>query len=216
MNVLSNDGTFKIAKREDFVGEYLGQTAAKTKRLLNSCLGGVLFIDEAYALGPGQKDKDSFSKEAIDTLNAFLSENKNNFCCIIAGYEDEIKKCFFSVNPGLERRFQWVHKIEEYSSYDLTKILIKLIKEDKWNTFIEEKELEKIIEDNKELFLHLGGDIENFFTKTKLCHAKRVFSLDPKYKLTLTKEDFLNSIKMMTKNKLVEKEEYKPPLGMYT
>ena len=90
-NENTKDGIFKIAKREDFVGEYLGQTAIKTKKLLKSCLGGVLFIDEAYALGPGQKDRDSFSKEAIDTLNAFLSENKDNFCCIIAGYENDIK-----------------------------------------------------------------------------------------------------------------------------
>ena len=105
LGILSEEGSFKIAKREDFVAEYLGQSAIKTKKLLKSCIGGVLFIDEVYALGPGQKDKDSFSKEAIDTLNAFLSEHKNDFCCIVAGYEEEIKKCFFSVNPGLKRRF---------------------------------------------------------------------------------------------------------------
>jgi hypothetical protein len=70
--ILSKDGKFKIGYRDDFVGEYLGQTATKTRKFLNSCLGGVLFIDEVYSLGPGQKDKDSFSKEAIDTIGVAL------------------------------------------------------------------------------------------------------------------------------------------------
>ena len=215
MKILSPEGTFKVAKREDFVGEYLGQTAAKTKRLLNSCLGGVLFIDEAYALGPGQKDKDSFSKEAIDTLNAFLSENKENFCCIIAGYEEEVKKCFFSVNPGLERRFQWIHKINDYSEKDLANILMKMIDENSWNTVLNIEEIIKLIKDNIDLFKNSGGDIENFLTKSKLCHAKRVFSLDPKYKLCLTKDDFKNAINMMNDNKLVEQEKDEPNPSLY-
>lgn len=214
MNILSKNGPFKIAKREDFVGEYLGHTAMKTKKLLKSCLGGVLFIDEAYALGPGQKDKDSFSKEAIDTLNAFLSENKSNFCCILAGYEREIKKCFFSVNPGLERRFQWVHRIDEYSSEDLSEMVFKKIKEIKWNTNISKKDLTKLIEQNKDLFKHLGGDIENLVTKSKLIHAKRVFHLDEKHRFNLTKKDIIDSIELLKNNNLKEKESSNNPLEM--
>jgi len=217
MKILSEDGKFRIAKREDFVGEYLGQTAMKTKRLLSSCVGGVLFIDEAYALGPGQRDRDSFSKEAIDTLNAFLSENKDNFCCIIAGYEEEIKKCFFSVNAGLERRFQWVHNINKYNERDLGEILIKMINDNNWNNIVEIDQIIKIIKDNKELFLNSGGDVENFLSKSKLCHAKRVFSLDKKYKLTLTLDDFLSAIEMMKENKLNKEDEFaKVPFAMYT
>ena len=132
MGVLSSKGSFTLAKREDFIAPYLGQTAIKTRVLLESCVGGVLFIDEAYALGPGQKDKDSFSKEAIDTLNAFLSEHKNDFCCIIAGYEEDIEKCFFRINKGLERRFQWVHRIDKYSDLELAKIMFKMINEVEW------------------------------------------------------------------------------------
>ena len=217
MKILSPDGKFRIAKREDFVGEYLGQTAMKTKRLLTSCTGGVLFIDEAYALGPGQRDRDSFSKEAIDTLNAFLSENKDNFCCIIAGYEEEIKKCFFSVNAGLERRFQWVHNINKYNERDLAEILVKMINDNNWNNIVEIDEIIKMIKDNKELFLNSGGDIENFLSKSKLCHAKRVFALDKKYKLTLTRDDFLAAIEMMKENKLNKEDEFaKVPFAMYT
>jgi SpoVK/Ycf46/Vps4 family AAA+-type ATPase len=132
IGILSQNGSFTIAKREDFIAPYLGQTAIKTRVLLESCIGGVLFIDEAYSLGSGQQDKDSFSKEAIDTLNAFLSEHKKDFCCIIAGYAEEIQKCFFQVNMGLTRRFPWVHRIDPYSSLELALIFRKKVKEVGW------------------------------------------------------------------------------------
>ena len=200
MGILSSNGSFTIAKREDFIAPYLGQTAIKTRILLESCVGGVLFIDEAYALGPGQKDRDSFSKEAIDTLNIFLSEHKNDFCCIIAGYEDDIEKCFFDINKGLERRFQWVHRIDSYNSAQLSQILIKMIKEINWQVNMDIPTLSKIIEDNKMLFKNFGGDIENFLSKCKIIHAKRVFSLDERHKYILTKEDLMGAINLLGKN----------------
>ena len=74
---------FKIAYRDDFVAEYLGQTAIKSRKFLESCLGGVLFIDEVYSLGSGSNGEktDSFAKECIDTLNQNLSENGDKFIC---------------------------------------------------------------------------------------------------------------------------------------
>ena len=213
LGILSNKKIFKIAKRDDFIAEYLGQTAIKTKKLLKSCLGGVLFIDEVYALGPGQKDKDSYSKEAIDTINVFLSENKDNFCCIIAGYEEKIKKCFFSVNPGLERRFQWSHTIETYSPEDLSKIFAKMVNEIKWEMGISTEKLSKLIKDNEKFFNNSGGDIEMLLSKCKMAHAQRVFSLDTKHKFILTGKDILKGMEIMTENKI---EEDKPPAFMYT
>ena len=56
LGILSDEGNFKLAKRDDFIAEYLGQSSIKSKKLLKSCIGGVLFIDEVYALGPGEKD----------------------------------------------------------------------------------------------------------------------------------------------------------------
>ena len=80
---------FKKATRSDFVAGYLGQTAIKTRDLVNSWLGGVLFIDEAYALGNEEK-RDSFAKECIDTLCEALSDHKDEIMVIIAGYENEL------------------------------------------------------------------------------------------------------------------------------
>ena len=207
LEILSETGEFKIAYRDDFVAEYLGQTAKQTRKLLKSCIGGVLFIDEVYALGPGQKDKDSFSKEAIDTITSFLSEHKNDFCCIAAGYDEDIKKCFFSVNKGLERRFPWVHKIEEYSSDNLTDIFLKMIKEAKWDVSNDKSDIVSLIEENKDMFINAGGDIETFFSKCKMFHSKRVFTLEKDHKFILTKEDMENAIKMIKEFKEEKREE---------
>jgi replication-associated recombination protein RarA len=218
MDILSNTGIFKIAYRDDLIAEYLGQTAVKTRKLLNSCLGGILFIDEVYSLG--QKDKkDSFSKEALDTLTGFLSEHKNDFCCIIAGYEKDIEECFFGTNKGLKRRFPWCHSIKPYSSSDLSKIMIKMIKDMNWITYIEESELIVLFDKNKEHFKYYGGDIETFLTKCKMCHSKRVFCLDSSVKYILTKEDLESAINMIlkAKNNLEKDDDEKSiPFGMYS
>ena len=68
-----NGYTFKIIKRSDLVGKYLGHTAVKTQKVIDSCEGGVMFIDEAYSLGNAE-GRDSFSKECIDTINQNLTE----------------------------------------------------------------------------------------------------------------------------------------------
>ena len=94
MGVLSRN-IFKKATRSDLIAGYLGQTAMKTRDIMQDCIGGVLFIDEAYALGNPEK-RDSFAKECIDTLCEGLSDNKENLMVIIAGYEEDLKKCFFS------------------------------------------------------------------------------------------------------------------------
>ncbi len=95
---------FKIAKRSDLIGEYLGHTAIKTQKVIEECEGGVLFIDEAYSLGNEDK-KDIYSKECIDTLNQNLTEKKTQFICIIAGYPQDLDKCFFLLTMVLKDAF---------------------------------------------------------------------------------------------------------------
>lgn len=206
MGILSENGLFKTATRDDLVAGYLGQTSIKTKKLLNSCLGGVLFIDEAYSLAPRDSDRDSFSKECIDTLNAFLSEHKSDFCCIIAGYENEIKNCFFNMNQGLERRFPWVHRIAEYSYQQLTDIFLQMVTKINWSTNVDKENLNKIFKDNKELFKFAGGDVETFLSKCKMFHAKRVFTLSKEHKYILSKRDIDDAIEYLIKNQTIKED----------
>lgn len=206
-------GTFTIAQRADFVGEYLGSTAIKTQKLLESCIGGVLFIDEAYSLG-NKEQRDSFSKEAIDTINQFLSENTENFICIIAGYEKSLKECFFDWNPGLERRFPWKFKLEKYTPTELRDILVYQVNELGWSYCPEDvNHILKLISDAKELFTNNGGDCLVYFDKCKIHHAKRVFGKNsPKF--VLTREDFDEGMKIFKHNK-ADKKIKNTHLSMY-
>jgi hypothetical protein len=80
---------FKKITRADLVAGYVGQTALKTRNIVNECLGGVIFSDEAYSLG-NDTGGDTFSKECVDTLCELLSDQKDHLMFIIAGYENEI------------------------------------------------------------------------------------------------------------------------------
>ena len=122
---------FKKATRVDLIAGYLGQTAIKTNDVINECLGGVLFIDEAYALGNDEK-RDSFSKECIDTLCEALSNHKDNLMVIIAGYEEDLKKCFFAYNKGLDSRFPWRFQTDDYTPKELNLIFQKKIADADW------------------------------------------------------------------------------------
>jgi len=214
LGILSKTGPFRIAYRDDFIAGYLGQTAIKTTKLLKSCLGGVLFIDEVYALAPRDNDRDSFSKEALDTLTAFLSEHKNDFCCIAAGYEKDIEECFFAMNQGLKRRFPWVHKIEDYSPEELAQIFFKMVKEAKWETSLDQEDVAKVLKENIKYFPNAGGDIETFISKCKMVHARRIIGLDKLHKFVLTYEDINNGIDLVKKHKKIRASS-PPPMGLY-
>lgn len=209
-------GTFKMVGREDLIAEYLGQTAVKTKKVLNSSLGGVLFIDEAYSLGNGS-DKDTYSKECIDTITKFLSENTKDFVCIIAGYTEQLNSCFFNSNPGLNRRFPWKYELEEYKPESLCKIFEYQLKKDKWKFKKMECSvyLKELIETNKELFNNNGGDTLNFITSCKIMHSRRMFGKTKTWKRYITISDLKKGMDMYKIHKLKTKLNESPPKSMY-
>ena len=196
LNVLSS-GKFRKVTRADLIAGYLGQTAIKTKEAMENSLGGVLFIDEAYALGNNEK-RDSFAKECIDTLCEGLSHHKNNLMVIIAGYEKELKNCFFSYNGGLDSRFTWRFHIEDYSPEELKLIFEKKVKDANWS--IQKDVKTSWFVKNKDYFTFFGRDMETLFAKTKIAHGKRVFCKKKEEKTVLTEEDLENGLKMFLDN----------------
>jgi len=107
------------AQRSDLVGEYLGATAIKTNELIDSALGLVLFIDEAYSLvneGDGQADR--FGIEAVQTLLKRAEDDRENLIIIMAGYEQQTE-AFLSTNPGLASRFATRIRFPTYSATEL-------------------------------------------------------------------------------------------------
>jgi hypothetical protein len=185
-------GSFTVATRSDFVGKFLGHTANKTQKLLESCKGGVMFLDEAYSMG-NKDEKDSFSKEAIDTINQFLSENSEDFIMVIAGYEKDVKECFFAYNQGLERRFPWRFTMDSYSGDELKEIFNFQIKNDDWE---HSEDFLGAIKFEVANFKFNGGDTLVLLDKCKMAHAKRVFGKRPEFKKILNKDDFEEGMKL--------------------
>ena len=188
---------FKKVTRSDLIAGYLGQTAIKTKEVVEQCLGGVLFIDEAYALGNVEK-RDSFSKECIDTLCESLSAYKSSLMVIIAGYEEDLNKCFFSYNQGLNSRFPWRFNTNDYTATELNEIFNKKINDIKWS--IKEPVADEWFENKKGYFKYFGRDIEVLLAKIKIVHARRVFCKPLNEKTVITLEDIDNGFNLFTDN----------------
>lgn len=205
MGILSK-GTFKKVTRSDLIAGYLGQTALKTRDVIKDSLGGVLFIDEAYALGNEDK-RDSFSKECIDTLCESLSDHKDNLMVIIAGYETDLSSCFFNYNQGLKSRFTWRFKTDEYSAKDLYNIFIKKISDGGWSIADDSNIDVKWFENNKSSFKSYGRDIETLFAKTKIAHSRRVFYLEESVKKKLTLKDINKGFEIFLKNEDSQQKE---------
>jgi SpoVK/Ycf46/Vps4 family AAA+-type ATPase len=165
--------TFKKVTRNDLVAGYLGQTAIKTKNVIQECIGGVLFIDEAYSLASPDHN-DSFSKECIDTLCESLSDCKDDIMVIIAGYEKELDETFFRSNRGLDSRFIWRFTIDSYNPQELCEIMLKKIKEQKWSVDTTVMD-DKWFLSKKTNFIHYGRDIEVFLTHVKIAHGRRIY-----------------------------------------
>jgi SpoVK/Ycf46/Vps4 family AAA+-type ATPase len=188
---------FKKVTRADLIAGYLGQTAIKTRDVIKEAKGGVLFIDEAYALGNSEK-RDSFAKECIDTLCEGLSDNKDDLMVIIAGYEDELKNCFFAYNQGLDSRFTWRFNTDDYKYDELFLIFKKKVKDIGWK--LHEKINKNWFEDKMDYFKFYGRDIETLLAKVKIAHGRRVFCLPKEKKLTITLRDLNKGYDMFLDN----------------
>ena len=211
LGILKTD-KFVEVKRDDLVGKYLGQTAPKTRKLLDDAMGGVVFIDEAYSLGNSEK-RDSFSKEAIDMINQYLSEKKNEFMLIVAGYESDLEDCFFAYNSGLKRRFSSYFRIKDYDHKQLKEIFVRKIDKTKYDNKIDDNELDKFFEKNHKDFEFFGGDVEKVLSEVKFSQSLRTFRNNDDSSDVIIK-DLEEAYANFMQNKK-KKEKSEPPFGMY-
>lgn len=197
---------FKAVNRSDLVAGYLGQTALKTSKVIEECIGGCLFIDEAYALA-NHSDNDSYSRECIDTLCESLSKHKNDLMVIIAGYKEELQESFFRANKGLESRFIWRFHLDSYDFNELKEILKKKIKNNQWELEIEEEKLTNWFKKNYKSFKYYGRDVEQLFSYMKMMHGRRLYGQDNKLRKRIIMEDLEKGFEQFEKHSKIKEPE---------
>lgn len=164
--------------RSGLVAEYVGQTAVKTNKLIDSALDGVLFIDEAYTLVQGGSG-DSYGPEAVATLLKRMEDDRNRLVVILAGYSGPMKQ-FIDSNPGLRSRFNRFIHFDDYSSEELMAIF--RLNASKYDYLLDHKAEERL----RELFAeavavkdeHFGNArfVRNIFEKVMENQASRLAS----------------------------------------
>lgn len=162
--------------RSGLVAEYVGQTAVKTNKIINSALDGVLFIDEAYSLAGSNND---FGPEAIATLLKRMEDDRKRLVVILAGYGDEMKT-FIDSNPGLQSRFNRYIHFEDYDVDDLITIFLGMVKKHEY--ILSDDAVDKLREkiqtaiDEKDRNFGNARFVRNLFEKTLENQAGRLAS----------------------------------------
>lgn len=179
LGILSK-GSFIETDRAGLVAGYIGQTAMKVTEVVEKAKGGVLFIDEAYALANRDIMGADFGGEAIDTLVKLMEDNRNDLVVIVAGYKEEMKS-FLKSNTGLVSRFNKFIEFEDYSNEELLEILIKMA--EKSAMFFTEEAIESLKEmlanmnEKKRRDFGNARGIRNVFEKIVTNQANRIIVL---------------------------------------
>lgn len=171
VNVNNDREIVRVVSKEDLVAGYVGQTAIKTKKLLEKSVGKVLVIDEAYSLLPdGGLTNDQFGMEALDVINRFMSERAGEIIIIFCGYKKGIKR-LFDAQKGLERRFPWKFTCDGYTPSQLFQIFKQQASQLRYG-LTDEVEIEKLFIQNSNCFPNFGGDTKNLLMFAKQEHSR--------------------------------------------
>ena len=204
LGILS-EGQLVEADRSTLVSGYVGQTAGKVMDAVDSALGGILFIDEAYTLTANTGTND-FGQEAVDTLLKAMEDHRDDLVVIVAGYTDLMEK-FLQSNPGLRSRFNTFIFFEDYDADELTRIYESFCKKNGYQLTDEMREaLSVYFTDrcaNKPENFANARDARNLFEKTITQQANRLVS----YKsvtnedlVTIEKEDLEKALQLIAED----------------
>ena len=195
LDILSK-GQLVEVDRSGLVAGYVGQTAIKTQKVIQKALGGVLFIDEAYALNG--KSENDFGQEAIDTILKAMEDHRDDLVVIVAGYTDLMDR-FIHSNPGLESRFNRFLLFEDYTSDEMLDIFKMQCKKGCYQLSdgVEELVRDYITEENgdPETFGNARG-VRNIFEHILVAQNNRLAGMETVTKedlMTLTQDDVLHA-----------------------
>lgn len=187
---------------KDLIAEYLGQTSGKTYNVVKSALGGVLFIDEAYAITSGVGKAAQYGNECIATLLKLMEDYKDKLIIIFAGYKGEMED-FLNVNSGLISRIGYKISFPDYTIDELTKIYTDLLKKNQLLITNEAlKKLKDIIKESSKVENFGNGRyIHNIFQRILIEHSKNIETQNKNINLYLITEEDINYEKLITENK---------------
>ncbi len=188
IGVLSKGQLIEV-DRSGLVAGFVGQTALKTQEVIQKALGGVLFIDEAYALTSRDGTND-FGHEAVETLLKGMEDHRDDLIVIVAGYSDLMEE-FISSNPGLESRFNRYYIFEDYTGDQLYAIFASMCVKNQYILPPEadeaaKKHFQDMYEQRDENFGN-GRDVRNFFENLIAAHSDRISAMEAP-----TKDDLMN------------------------
>ncbi len=189
--------------RSALVGQYIGETAQKTEKVINDAMGGVLFIDEAYTLFKKESSSQDFGQETIDILLKRMEDHKGEFAVIVAGYPEEMSS-FLSSNPGLKSRFNYNFHFEDFTPEELVVIFQNLLAQEEYKITEEaKKEIEKefiLLYRNRDKSFGNARLTRKLLEECKINLSKRCLALNPEERTkeiltTLTIDDIKNSLR---------------------
>lgn len=190
LGYIKSDKLVEVTSK-DLVAEYVGQTAVKTADVVQRAMGGVLFVDEAYALASGKGEGNSFNEEAVATLIQAMENNRDNLVVIFAGYTKEMQD-FLDLNSGIVSRIGYTVDFKDYTVEELMKIFNQMMTKSGFVITDEaNKKAENIIEENKNI-KNFGNArfVRNMYEKTIICHASNTKNVKTKKALkTITEDD---------------------------
>jgi SpoVK/Ycf46/Vps4 family AAA+-type ATPase len=174
--------------RSGMVAGYMGQTSLKVKQVVEKAKGGILFIDEAYALSNHGPEGD-FGQEAIDTLNKAMEDYRDDLIVIVAGYPDLMEE-FIDANPGLKSRFNKTIAFPDYNAEDLMAIFTYMSREQDYHLSEEavkvlREKLEAMVR-NKDANFGNARDVRNYLSNVIERQANRLIAIG-----TASKEQLL-------------------------
>ena len=208
LGILSK-GQLVEVDRSGLVAGYVGQTAIKTSKVIEKALGGVLFIDEAYALN-GKGDND-FGQEAIDTLLKAMEDHRDDLVVIVAGYDGLMEK-FIQSNPGLESRFNRYLHFDDYTLDEMLEIFKMQCRKSQYTLSPDaEQDVKDFIYDENADGVTFGNarGVRNLFEQILTAQANRLAKMGSFTKddlMTLTRDDVLHARGMEDNTTVAELE----------
>jgi probable Rubsico expression protein CbbX len=177
-----------LVTRDDLVGQGIGQTAPKTREVLNNAMGGVLLIDEAYTLFRPDHPGD-FGLEAIEILMQVMENQRNDLVVILAGYKDQMER-FFHSNPGMNSRIGVHIEFNDYSVNNLMVIAQSILKSQNYSFSIDAEQAfrEYLLKRRKMPHFANARSVRNAIDRARLRQANRLLEMQGK---AITRHDLM-------------------------